>query len=186
MNVVLVGFMASGKSSVGRRLARRLGYQYLDTDHFIEQHSGLRISEIFSQYGEPFFRGLESKIAARLGGLENTIISTGGGMAAQPGNLAHLKRAGLVVFLKPELEDVIIRLGKDTRRPMVKNGDLRETVTKLWEERLPLYEQSDFTLGTKGKSINRVACEIISQLGWLNEQVKRRQELQDPPLSRDP
>jgi shikimate kinase len=161
MNVVLIGFMASGKTSVGRRLARRLGYRFVDTDHFIEQELGCTIAELFDSRGEPYFRELEARLARRLAQLDNAVISTGGGFAITPGNLELLKQAGPVIFLKASLEDILQRLERDTRRPKLKEGELRETVTRLLDERLPRYAQADFTVETAQKGMNRVAGEII-------------------------
>ena len=161
MNVVLVGFMASGKTAVGRRVARRLGYAFLDTDHLIEDELGCSIAELFETQGEAVFRKVESAVAERLDELDNHVISTGGGLLTQPGNIERLRRAGLVVFLQADQEEIIERLQRDTRRPLVQGGDLREKVTRLYGERLPLYAQSDVTIQTKGMSVNKVAAEVI-------------------------
>jgi shikimate kinase len=161
MNVVLIGFMGSGKTAVGRRLAQRLGYTFLDTDQFIEGELGCTVAEVFSIQGEPYFRALESRLAARLHALQNTVVSTGGGLPVTPGNLAHLHRAGAVVFLNAVLEDILARLERDTRRPKLQGGELRPTVEGLLAERLPLYRQADLVVDTHGKSVNRVCGEII-------------------------
>jgi shikimate kinase len=162
MNVVLIGFMASGKTSIGRRLARRLGYRFVDTDHFIEEELGVTIAELFATKGEPYFRGLETRLARRLAKLDNAVVSTGGGLPITPGNLELLKLAGPVVFLKASLDDILQRLERDTRRPKLKEGeDLRDTVTRLLTQRLPRYEQADFVVETAQKGMNRVAGEII-------------------------
>jgi shikimate kinase len=167
MNVVMVGFMGSGKTAVGRRLAQRLGYHFLDTDHFIESELGCTIAELFTSKGEAAFRELEARMAERLRRLDNHVISTGGGMVAAPGNLERLKAAGLVVFLKAELKDILARLERDTRRPMLQGHDLQERVANLMTERLPLYEQSDIVVETGGKGVNRVAGEIIRRVAEL-------------------
>lgn len=162
MNVVLIGFMGSGKTSLGRRLARRLGYRFVDTDQFIEHELGCTIADLFAHKGEAYFRELETRLARRLCKLDNTIISTGGGMPVTPGNLDLLKQAGPVVFLKADLEDILQRLERDTRRPKLREGEnLRETVTRLLEQRLPIYEQADFIVETAQKGMNRIAGEII-------------------------
>lgn len=161
MNVALIGFMGSGKTSVGRRLARRLGYRFVDTDHFIEQELGCTVSELFASKGEAHFRELETRLARRLARLDNTVIATGGGFPITPGNLEYLKQAGPVIFLKASLEDILQRLERDTRRPKLKEGNLRETVTRLLEERMPRYAQADFTVETGQKGMHRVAGEII-------------------------
>lgn len=165
MNVSLVGFMACGKTVVGRRLAQRLGYRFLDTDHYIEDQLGRTIAQVFASEGEAYFRRLESALAERLAGLQNHVISTGGGMVTIPGNMERLKRAGAVVFLNADPEDIIARLQRDTKRPMVQGHELRERVTGLLADRRPYYEQADIIVSTAGKSINRVAGEIIQALG---------------------
>ena len=170
MNVVLIGFMGSGKTTVGRRLAQRLGYTFIDTDQFIEGELGCTIAEVFSIQGEAYFRALESRVADRLKGLQNVVISTGGGMPIGPGNLERLRAAGTVVFIKAGLEDILARLERDTRRPMLKGGDLRERVQQLLGERLPTYEQADLVVESHGKSVNRVCGEIIRHLGELRSQ----------------
>ena len=167
MNVVLIGFMASGKTTVGRRLAQRLGYSFVDTDQFIEGELGCTIAQFFSIQGEPYFRALESRLADRLKGLQNAVVSTGGGLPVTPGNLERLREAGIVVFIKASLDDILMRLERDTRRPMLKGGELRETVQRLLAERMPLYEQAHLVVESHGKSVNRVCGEIIRHMGQL-------------------
>lgn len=161
MNVVLVGFMGCGKTAVGRRVARRLGYRLLDTDHFIESELGIPISEVFARHGEPYFRRLETVLLQRLVGLNHLVVATGGGIVTTPGNMALLKQVGPVIFLDADPEDIIERLQRDTRRPLVQGGDLRDKVARLLGERRPLYEQADIVIPTRGKSPNQVAGEAI-------------------------
>jgi len=164
MNLVLVGFMGSGKTVVGRNISRRIGYGFLDTDHFIEKELGRTIADIFSEKGEAHFRKLETSLAERLDQLDNYVIATGGGILTTPGNLDRLRRAGVVVFLKADPEGILTRLQRDTKRPKLREGDdLRETVERLLAERMPLYDQSDIVVETKGKNINRVVGEIIQR-----------------------
>ncbi|MDH4246904.1 MAG: shikimate kinase [Deltaproteobacteria bacterium] len=164
MNVVMVGFMGSGKTAIGRRLAQRLGYRFLDTDHYIESELGRTINDIFAQEGEAYFRQLETALAVRLSRLTNHVISTGGGMVATPGNMELLRQAGTVVFLNADVEEILQRLERDTKRPMLKGHDLRERTTRLLEERMPFYLQSHWVIPTHGKSVNRVAGEIIRKI----------------------
>ncbi|HKJ00130.1 MAG TPA: shikimate kinase [bacterium] len=180
MNVVLIGFMASGKTSVGRRLSQRLGYSFLDTDQFIETEMGCSIADLFAIQGEAYFRDVESRLAERLHRLQNTVISTGGGLPITPGNLERLRRAGTVVFLKASLEDIVKRLERDTRRPKAQGGDLRETVTRLLADRLPIYEQADLVVESHGKGVNRVCGEIIRHL----TAVQSREDAPEPAPSR--
>ncbi len=161
MNVVLVGFMASGKSSIGKRLARRLGYRFLDTDQFIEAELGCSIAEIFAIQGEPYFRELETRVLRSLPRLENHIIATGGGIITTPGNMELLKRIGTVVFLNAERKDILARLERDTRRPMVQGGNLEEKVNALLDKRMPLYTQADVIVPTSGRTVNQTASEVL-------------------------
>ena len=161
MNLILVGFMASGKTSVGRRVARRLGYRFLDTDHFIESQLGCSIAELFASKGEAHFRALESRLARRLSALTNTVVATGGGLPVTPGNFEALRAAGVIVFLNADVDEIIQRLQRDTRRPKVQGGDLRDKVLKLHGERFPVYSKADVIVDTKGKSVNFVAGDVI-------------------------
>ncbi len=164
MNVVLVGFMGSGKTAVGRRVAHRLGYTFLDTDHFIEDQVGCTIAALFEQQGEPYFRELETRLVGQLHNLNNHVIATGGGLPVSPGNSERLRAVGRTVFLNADPEEILVRLERDTRRPKLKGGELRETVRRLLEERTPIYAQSDIVIDTKSKSVNRVAGELIAFL----------------------
>jgi shikimate kinase len=176
MNVVLVGFMGSGKTAVGRRIAQRLGYAFLDTDQFIEQQVGCPISQLFEEKGEPFFRALENRLVEQFAKLDNHVISTGGGMLTSPGNPERMRGAGLTVFLNADPEEILKRLERDTRRPKLKEGELRETVERLLAERMPLYQASAITVDTKGKSVNRVAGEIIHFLAEYDREPKAAPE----------
>ena len=164
MNIVLVGFMASGKTAVGRRVARRLGYSFLDTDQLIEAEIGCSIAKLFEEKGEEAFRRLESAVAENLHQLKNHVISTGGGILTQPDNLERLRRAGLVTFLNADQEEIIERLQRDTRRPLVQGGDVRTKVTTLLAERLAMYAKSDVVIDTKALSVNQVSSLVIRAL----------------------
>ncbi len=168
MNLVLVGYMGSGKTSVGRRVAQRLGYGYLDTDHFIEQEMGCSISQLFDEKGETFFRQIESRIAAQLHKLDNHVIATGGGILTRDGNLEALTQAGVTIFLNADPEDIYDRLQRDTRRPKLREGDLQETVTRMLEERMERYRQCSIIIDTKGKSVNRVAGKVIEEVAGFS------------------
>lgn len=163
MNIVMVGFMGSGKSVVGRIVAKRLGYALLDTDHLIEKKGGCTIAELFEKKGEPYFRQLETRLITEIVGIENYVISTGGGLLTTSGNMDLLKKLGVVVFLNAEKGDILERLARDTRRPKLKEGGLEETVNRLLEERMPLYMACDLSVETHGKSIRQIAGEVINR-----------------------
>ncbi len=149
MNVVLVGFMGSGKTAVGRRIAHRLGYTLLDTDQFIEDQVGCTIAQLFEVQGEAYFRELETRLTAHLHKLDNHVISTGGGMLIAPGNPERLRAAGRTVFLNADPEEIMQRLERDTRRPKLKGGELRETVARLLAERTLVGQPPGWSRGTR-------------------------------------
>lgn len=164
MNLVLIGFMAAGKTSVGKRLARRLGYRFLDTDEVIETELGCAISEIFTHQGEPYFRELETRLLRNLGQLQNHVLATGGGIITTPGNMELLKGIGTVVFLNAAPEDILKRLRRDTRRPKVQGGDLEEKVHGLLGQRMALYQEADVVVSTAGRSVNQTAGEVLRRV----------------------
>ena len=167
MNLVLVGFMGSGKTAVGRRLAKRLGYHFLDTDRYIEDQTGLTVVQIFEHQGEAHFRELERRLAVNLYKVSNTVISTGGGMLFTPGNPESLKKAGPMVYLKAAEAAILERLGRNNNRPLASGEGWEDNIRQLLAQRSPLYETADLIIPTEDKSINQVAGEIIRHLGSL-------------------
>ncbi len=170
MNVVLVGFMASGKSSVGRRVAKRLGYRLLDSDQYIESEQGVSVNEIFIHEGEEYFRKLETRLIQRLAGFDSYVFATGGGIVTTPGNMELLKRIGTVVFLNADPEDILKRLEHDTRRPNVRGEDRREQVHGLLGERMAQYQKADISIETLGKTPNQVAGEVIRRVSGFRRE----------------
>ncbi len=160
-NIVLIGFMGSGKSSVGRALARQLHFQFSDTDHLVEETYGKPIHMIFLERGESFFRDLETKICSQLQAHTRTVISTGGGIVVSPKNRQYLQKSGFVVYLYAPLDRLLARLPNDGKRPLLR--DL-EAVRHRYTERQQWYEMlSDYTVDTSLKNIN----EVVSHLATL-------------------
>ncbi len=139
--VFLVGFMGSGKSTVGPLLAKRLGWPFLDLDSLIEDSFGGPIHRIFARRGEPFFRRMESDALRKLGRWKNCVAALGGGAFVEPGNRLQVSRLGLSVFLDLSLEGVLERCPPDGTRPLLKDP---ASVQELYSSRLPLYRLSDF------------------------------------------
>jgi len=161
-NLVLIGFMGSGKSSVGRELARRWGYRFIDTDAMIRHKYDLSIPEIFAKFGEPFFREAEYQALVRLQGIGSTVIATGGGIVTQPRNLPLLRTLGPVVWLSADQTTIVDRVGKSTHRPMLDQANPEESVTRLLAERAPLYRQAaDLLIETSGLTHREVADRIV-------------------------
>ncbi len=162
-NIALIGFMGTGKSSVGQLVATQLHFTFLDTDHVIEARAGKSISDIFAQQGEPAFRELEKKIVGELVTRKKTVISTVGGLPANPENLGSLKTHSLVVCLWASPEKIWERVRSQTHRPLLNEPDPLAKIRKLLEEREPHYRQADVLLNTELRSLKDVAQQVIHQ-----------------------
>lgn len=164
-NLVLIGFMGSGKSSVGREIARRLGFRFFDTDSIIRHKYGKSIAEIFSAWGEAAFREEEHLV---LKGLQKTcgiILATGGGIVTQPRNLPLLRQLGVVIWLTADEQTIWWRVRRNPTRPLLQTGDPREAIKKLSSERAPLYRSvANLTVDSTGLSHSEVADEILNRL----------------------
>lgn len=143
-NIVLIGFMGSGKSTVGRDLHQRLGYPLVDMDQTIERAEGRKIAAIFAQEGEAVFRDMETALLQKLAapGGDRTIISTGGGVVARAENRELLRRLGYVVWLDAPLELIDERTGKSRDRPLLNDGKRDEKIRSLLEQRRPWYRET--------------------------------------------
>lgn len=160
-NIVLIGFMGSGKTSVGMKLARALSFRFLDSDALIEEAQGETVSRIFETQGEEAFRRLETELLETLLKREERfVLATGGGMPVRVENVPLLKQLGTVLFLKTGSEEIIKRLQGDKTRPLLAEGGLKERVETLYAARLPFYEAAaDYSLQTDGKSFYQMIKE---------------------------
>lgn len=161
-NIVLVGFMGTGKSCVGKQLAKRLGMTFLDMDELIVQRTGKPIPRIFGENGEAHFRSLEREESQRLSGKKGLVIATGGGIVLNPDNIRDLGRTGLVVCLSATPEAILQRVGGDTNRPLLAGGDPMKKITDLLGKRRPLYAAIPHQVDTTGLSVEQVADKILS------------------------
>lgn len=159
-NIVLVGFMGTGKTSVGKRLSSNLRMRYIDTDNVIERDSRRRISDIFEEDGEEVFRQLESDAVNRVSQLYNYVISTGGGVVLKEENVAKLKENGVVFCLSATPEEIYNRVGHQTHRPLLQTPDALETIRTMLDDRAPYYAQADYTVETTGKTFGEVMAKI--------------------------
>jgi len=158
-NIVLIGFMGTGKSTVGRRLAKLLGMEFIDTDQEIERLTEMTVSEIFRRHGETRFRSEERLLVKRLAELKGYVIATGGGTVLDPENWQNLAHSGTIISLYAPLEEIYKRVGYRNDRPLLK-GD-RQEVENLWTKRQPVYNQADWTVDTTNKGIDQVVEEIM-------------------------
>ena len=154
--------MGSGKTEVGKRLAQRLGYAFLDTDKLIEEKTGKSISEIFREEGESSFRELETEVIKNLSGITGYIISTGGGIVIREENILSLKNIGLVVWLKTSPETIINRISSETHRPLLNVDNPLEQIKKLLSIREQFYSRADVSIDTDGLEVNEVVKSILS------------------------
>lgn len=167
MNVILCGMMGAGKTTVGRALAEKLGRKLVDTDALIEEKYG-KISDIFAEYGEEYFRGLETQTAEFLSGVDGLVVSVGGGFVLRRENVAFLKTNGRIIYLRATIETLETRLQADETRPLLKNAEsgLKERLQNLLNARAGIYENcADFTVDVDGKTPIRVAEEILVRIG---------------------
>jgi shikimate kinase len=162
-NLVLIGFMGTGKSAVGRMAANLMHFTYLDTDQVIEARAGKPITAIFEQDGEPVFRDWERRVVEELTGRMKTVISTGGGLPAQAANLASLKAHGLVVCLWASPETIYERVHDHAHRPLLNDPDPKGKIRQLLAEREPFYRQADVLVNTEMRSVREVAMQVIHQ-----------------------
>lgn len=163
-NIVFIGFMGSGKTSVGRLVAQRLGFQFVDTDAVVVERTGMQISEIFARHGEPWFRDHETSTLNSLSILNRTVISTGGGVVLRPQNSALLRKLGFVVWLTASEEVIFERVSRNKKRPLLQTDDPRQTVHELLEERRALYEEAaQFSLDSTHLSHDAAADIVIAE-----------------------
>jgi shikimate kinase len=145
-SIVLVGMMGAGKTSVGRKLAVRLGMPFVDADVEIETAAGMTIPEIFAQYGEPYFRSGEQRVIARLLDSSPQVLATGGGAYMNADTRALVRLKGVSIWLKAELDILLKRVMRRTNRPLLKTADPAATLAKLIEARYPIYAEADVTV----------------------------------------
>ncbi|MDM9649484.1 shikimate kinase [Rhizobium sp. S163] len=160
-NLILVGLMGAGKSSVGRIVATQLGIPFIDSDAEIERVSRMSISELFAAYGEDEFRALEGRVMKRLLKGGPRLVSTGGGAFINDRTRKHIKRGGLSVWLKADLDVLWQRVNKRDTRPLLKTENPRQTLENLMNARYPIYEQADLTVLSRDVRKEVMADEVL-------------------------
>lgn len=161
-NIILIGFMGTGKSTVGIRLAQKMKREFIDMDRKIEEICGMSVAEIFKRYGEVRFRSEESLLAAKLGEKQDLIISTGGGAVLFAENVAALRKNGILICLDADPADIFSRVNrKKGSRPLLKKNMTVEDIENLLKQREPYYDLADIRISTSGKDLERVVREIM-------------------------
>jgi shikimate kinase len=163
VNLALIGFMGTGKTSVGRMVAHNLGFDFLDTDELIQSRTDRSISDIFAKEGEPVFRALERQVIAELAKREKMVIATGGGLPANLENLAALKTHALVVCLWLPPEQIWERVRRQSHRPLLHDPDPQKKIRDLLAAREPFYRQADVLINTHLRPPREVAQQIELQ-----------------------
>lgn len=157
--IVLVGLMGAGKTSIGRRLAEKMGLSFVDADHEIEAAAGKSIADIFADHGEAYFRDGERKVIARLMENGEQVLATGGGAYMNPETRARIKEGGLSIWLKADLDLLMKRVMKRNDRPLLRTADPEAVMRKLIDERYPVYAEADVT----------VECRDVQHAQMVNE-----------------
>jgi shikimate kinase len=163
-NIVLVGFMGTGKTSTGRALAARLGREFIDMDQLIEEREGRTIPEIFATHGELHFRALERALVRELAARRNLVIAPGGGIVLNAENIRDFSSTGRIFCLRASPEWILKRVGHDTHRPLLQTNDKLGRIRELLENRRPLYDAIPDQVDTDGKTPEEVADEILARL----------------------
>lgn len=171
--IVLVGLMGVGKTTVGRRLAKKLGLDFVDSDHEIEQAADMSVGEIFEKYGEDDFRSGERRVIARLLDSSPQVVATGGGAFINQETRELIKREGISVWLDADVNILVERTGRRDTRPLLKAGDPKEILARLSKERAPFYAQADLKVVSGSGSHDQVVNAIIDALTERKEKKMR-------------
>ena len=164
-NVVLIGFMGCGKTTIGKELAKNLNFSFIDTDCIIQKAENKSIEKIFDIFGEEYFRKLEKKVCYKVSNFKNCVISTGGGIVKCEENIINLKKTGLIIYLKATPEKIYENLKYDNKRPLLKNKDKFKIICDLLQQRDYLYEKyADIIFNINDKSPFILAKEIKNNI----------------------
>ena len=169
VNLYLVGFMGTGKSTVGRAVAQKLGFTLVDSDHEIERQQNKTIPEIFASEGEPAFRAMERAFVEGGHPAERTIVSCGGGLVVQPGMLALLKTKGVVVCLHASIETILARTSRHQHRPLLVAENPEERLRTLYSAREPIYKQSGTVILTDSRPLHDIVGHVLR--AWRRDAV---------------
>ncbi|MEW6556570.1 MAG: shikimate kinase [Elusimicrobiota bacterium] len=164
MNIVLTGFMATGKSTVGHAIAKVLKMEFVDTDDLIEEKVGMKIPDIFAKKGEKYFRNVETAVAKEVSEYDNYVIATGGGIVLRQENIDALKKNGKIINLKTSVEKILERVSKNSDRPLLNVVDRKLEIKKLLEIRKPYYKKCDFSVDTTKTTPKEAVKKIIARI----------------------
>jgi shikimate kinase len=163
-SIVLVGLMGAGKSTVGRRLAQKLGLEFIDADSEIERAAGKAVSDIFRDHGEAYFREGERKVIARLLESGPQVLATGGGAFTNEETRQNIARRGISVWLKADIDLLMKRVRRRDNRPLLRAEDPEEIMRQLIAQRYPIYSQADVTVESRDVPHNSIVTDVIRAL----------------------
>ncbi|WP_349435667.1 shikimate kinase [Pararhizobium sp. A13] len=166
-NLVFVGLMGAGKSAIGRMTATALGIPFIDSDHEIERVSRMTISDLFAAYGEEEFRALETRVIKRLLHTGPRIVSTGGGAYINERTRRHIKKQGLSVWLKADLDTLWERVNKRDSRPLLRTENPKQTLENLMHARYPIYAEADLTVISRDVKKEVMVEEVLTALAAM-------------------
>lgn len=169
VNLYLVGFMGTGKSTVGRAVAHKLGFEFIDSDLEIERLQGRTINDIFAQDGEPAFRELERQFVENGHPAERSVIACGGGLVVQPGMLEKLKTKGVVVCLHASIQTILDRTARHRTRPLLAVADPEDRVRTLYAQREPVYNRCGTVILTDSRPLHDIAAHVVR--AWRRDAV---------------
>jgi len=167
VNLYLVGFMGTGKTTIGRAAAQRLGFDLVDSDHEIERKQGKTIADIFAGPGEATFRKLEREFVENGHPVSRTVVSCGGGLVVQPGMLDLLNSRGVVICLHASIETILARTSRHQHRPLLNVDDPDLRVRTLYAEREPIYKRAGTVILTDSRSLNDIVGHVVR--AWRRE-----------------
>lgn len=160
-NIVLVGFMGSGKTTIATAIANKLNMRYVSTDDMIEEREKRTINEIFTKLGEEYFRDRESAVIKEVSGMDNVVIDAGGGAVLREENVSALKSRGILICLTADEETIMERTKKYKHRPLLDVEDPKRKIRELLARRAPFYAKADYTIDTGKLTIGQVVDKII-------------------------
>ncbi|MBP2237230.1 shikimate kinase [Sinorhizobium kostiense] len=163
-NLIFIGLMGAGKSAIGRLTAQTLGIPFVDSDHEIERVSRMTISELFAAYGEEEFRALEARVLKRLLRSGPRVVSTGGGAYINERSRRHIKKGGLTIWLKADLDVLWERVNKRDTRPLLKTENPKQTLENLMRARYPIYAEADLIVLSRDVKKERMVEEVLAAI----------------------
>lgn len=170
VNLYLVGFMGTGKSTVGRAVAQKLGFEAIDSDHEIERARGKTIPEIFANEGEAAFRAMEREFVERGHPASRAVVACGGGLVVQPGMLELLQSKGVVMCLHASIETILARTARQRNRPLLEVEDPEARIRSLYAVREPVYRKSGTMILTDARPLNEIVAHVIR--AWRRDAIE--------------